>query len=78
MFHIDVVRPVIFKAFEKQGWAGGVDPMPLVIRFLGCRSGATAIEYGLIAGLIGVVLITVLANDGLKLRGTFNKIANNL
>ena len=52
--------------------------MSLVLRFLGCRSGATAIEYGLIAGLIGVVLITVLANDGLKLRGTFNKIANNL
>jgi len=35
-----------------------------VIRFLKDEEGATAIEYGLIAGLIAVVVITVLTNLG--------------
>jgi pilus assembly protein Flp/PilA len=47
-------------------------------RFLADNRGATAIEYGLIAGLIGVVIIGALANDGLKLRATFTTIGNAL
>ena len=39
-----------------------------VIRFLKDEEGATAIEYGLIAGLIAVVVITVLTNLGTGLR----------
>ena len=38
-------------------------------RFLKDESGATAIEYGLIAALIAVVLIAVLTAIGTKLKG---------
>ena len=41
-----------------------------------CRneSGATAIEYGLIAGLISVVIITALTSVGTKLNSKFHTI----
>jgi pilus assembly protein Flp/PilA len=42
------------------------------------ESGATAIEYGLIAGLIAVVIITALTTLGTKLSGKFNTVANAL
>ncbi len=42
------------------------------------ESGATAIEYGLIASILGVVLIGAFNNAGNKLKSTFNDIANNL
>jgi pilus assembly protein Flp/PilA len=45
-----------------------------VTRFLKDESGATAIEYGLIAALIAVVLVTALGALGTKLTGTFTKI----
>jgi len=38
------------------------------------ESGATAIEYGLIAALIAVVLITALNTLSGKISGTFTKI----
>ncbi len=47
-------------------------------RFAADSQGATAIEYGLIAGLIGVVIIGALANDGLKLKATFTTVGNAL
>jgi pilus assembly protein Flp/PilA len=50
----------------------------LVVRFAKNESGATAIEYGLIAGLISVVLITVLTTLGTNLKGKFNTIATTL
>ncbi len=45
-----------------------------VTRFLKDESGATAIEYGLIAALIAVVLVTAVTAVGTKLSGTFDKI----
>ena len=42
------------------------------------ESGATAIEYGLIAALIGVALITVLGNVGSSLSNTFGKVETSL
>jgi pilus assembly protein Flp/PilA len=45
-----------------------------VTRFLKDESGATAIEYGLIAALIAAVLATVLANLGTALNGKFDAI----
>ena len=47
-------------------------------RFLRDESGATAIEYGLIAGLISVVIIAVLTNVGTKLNAKFGRISNGL
>ena len=49
-----------------------------VVRFLADESGATAIEYGLIAGLIGVVIITAVRTLGKNVSGKFNAIALNL
>lgn len=47
-------------------------------KFLKNESGATAIEYGLIAALIAVVLITVLGTVGTSLSTSFNSIATGL
>jgi pilus assembly protein Flp/PilA len=44
--------------------------------FIRNESGATAIEYGLIAGLIGVVIIVAVKATGSKVAGSFNKISN--
>ena len=49
-----------------------------VTRFLKDESGATAIEYGLIAALIAVVLITAVTNLGTKLSGVFGGIEHDL
>ncbi|MYM54252.1 MULTISPECIES: Flp family type IVb pilin [Thalassovita] len=42
------------------------------------ESGATAIEYALIAGLISVVVITALTTLGGSLETTFTTISNTL
>ncbi len=47
-------------------------------RFIKDESGATAIEYGLIAALIAVVVITAVTTVGTNLRGTFNNVANSV
>lgn len=46
--------------------------MGLVWRFAGDDSGATAIEYGLIAGLLAVACITAFAVFGSSLTGLFS------
>ena len=50
----------------------------LISRFVRDESGATAIEYGLIAALIAVVIITALTTIGTKLTATFNSVSNSL
>lgn len=52
--------------------------MNLFARFVRDESGATAIEYGLIAALISVVIITAVTAVGTNLQGTFNTIAGKL
>jgi pilus assembly protein Flp/PilA len=47
-------------------------------RFVRDDSGATAIEYGLIAGLIAVVVVTAITTVGTKLTNTFTNISNKL
>jgi pilus assembly protein Flp/PilA len=46
--------------------------------FVRNESGATAIEYGLIAALISVVIIGTLATVGTNLSAKFNQIAVQL
>lgn len=41
-------------------------------------SGATAIEYGMIAGLIAVVIVGVLATMGPKLAAAFQSVSDKL
>ena len=50
----------------------------LINRFVKDESGATAIEYGLIAALISVVLIGVLTTLGTSLEAKFQEIADKL
>ena len=42
------------------------------------ESGATAIEYGLIAALIAVAIITAASAVGTSLSGTFNTVSGKL
>jgi pilus assembly protein Flp/PilA len=41
-------------------------------------SGATAIEYGLIAALISVAIIAAITSVGTNLTATFNTVAGDL
>ncbi|WP_018899187.1 Flp family type IVb pilin [Rhizobium sp. 2MFCol3.1] len=50
----------------------------LVSRFLKDESGATAIEYGLIAALISVALITGASALGGKLNQVFSGLSNKM
>ena len=50
----------------------------LVSRFVKDESGATAIEYGLIAALIAVAAIAAMTNIGKALGTTFNNVSNSL
>jgi len=52
--------------------------MSFLTRFLRDEEGATAIEYGLIAALVSVVIIVALTTLGGNLRDTFNEIATNV
>lgn len=47
-------------------------------KFSNDESGATAIEYGLIAALISVVVIGAITLVGGNLTGTFNVIAGKI
>lgn len=48
----------------------------LALRF--DKRGVTALEYGLIAALIAVVIITTVTTVGTNLTAVFQKIADNL
>ena len=50
----------------------------LVSRFVKDESGATAIEYGLIAAGISVAIIAVVQGLGTKLKSNFNNISSSL
>jgi|SRR5690242_1201777 pilus assembly protein Flp/PilA len=50
----------------------------LVTRFLKNDSGVTAIEYGLIAALISIVVIGAAANVGTRLSAVFTTISARL
>jgi pilus assembly protein Flp/PilA len=52
--------------------------MSKVFAFLKDESGATAIEYGLIAAGISVVIIAAVSSVGSSLKTTFGEIANKL
>jgi pilus assembly protein Flp/PilA len=52
--------------------------MNIMSRFLKDESGATAIEYGLIAALVAVAIITAVTTLGTKLTGTFGNVSAKL
>jgi pilus assembly protein Flp/PilA len=50
----------------------------LLARFIKDESGATAIEYGLIASGIALGIITAVNGLGTKLTGTFTNVGSSL
>jgi pilus assembly protein Flp/PilA len=52
--------------------------MSIFMRFLNDQSGATAIEYGLIAALVSVAAIAAMTTLGTKLTSTFDAVSNQL
>ncbi len=52
--------------------------MSKIFAFAKDESGATAIEYGLIAALVGVAIITAVTTLGTKLSGTFGNVSAKL
>ena len=52
--------------------------MNIFKRFAADQSGATAIEYGLIAGLISVAIIAAIRTVGTNLNNKFTAVSNNL
>ena len=47
-------------------------------RFIKDESGATAIEYGLIAAAIGLMLVAVMPSVGSALKSVFNNVKSGL
>lgn len=50
----------------------------LLSRFVADESGVTAIEYGLIAALLAVVIIGAVSIVGTSLSGTFSSVSASL
>lgn len=53
-------------------------PMTMFKRFLKDESGATAIEYGLIASLVAIAIIAVLGTLGTELSTKFQEVVDEL
>lgn len=52
--------------------------MKILKQFVKCQSGATAIEYGLIASLIAVGIIGTVTVVGTDVSNTFGKISTGI
>ena len=57
---------------------GAKNMKSLINRFVKDESGATAIEYGLIAGLLSVVIIAAVSLAGTSLTSVFTSISTKL
>jgi pilus assembly protein Flp/PilA len=66
----------IYRRFR--GWAQRRSMIATMRRFLADQSGATAIEYGLIAAGIALVIISVVNGMGTKLNTKFTSINSSL
>ena len=55
-----------------------MSPIHAIREFIRDEEGVTAIEYGLIAALIAVVIIVAVTAVGANLNVVFDKIASNL
>ena len=64
--------------FQKSPILGVRYMKDLIVRFADDDSGATAIEYGLLAALIAVVIIASVTAVGTNMSSQFSKIANKI
>src|SRR5687767_8009622 len=81
------IRPGQRRSSSRTGAAGTDQPnqhrrtttmYSFLSRFIRDDSGATALEYGLIAGLIATVMVTATQTLGGKLTNTFTTVGNKL
>jgi pilus assembly protein Flp/PilA len=70
--------PVISSLYRVTTFRYGDEMRSIIKRFVADRSGATAIEYGLIAALIAVVIITAVTAIGTSLSTTFSTISTSV
>ena len=72
-------NPVLWTRSDSHVWIIKELPMKnLFVRFVKSESGATAIEYGLIAAGIAVAIIAVVNGLGSQLNVTFSKVKTAL
>jgi pilus assembly protein Flp/PilA len=75
---------LVYGAFKRIGYNRSIRlglwraDMKLLTRFVADESGATAIEYGLIAALIAVAIITALRALSGNIQNTFNYVGTQL
>jgi pilus assembly protein Flp/PilA len=73
-------RHSLFVSMARPKWTGSRNQpekvlMRFITKFLADESGATAIEYGLLAALIAVVIISAATTLGTNVKDVFVKIA---
>jgi pilus assembly protein Flp/PilA len=81
------IKRVAIYPWHRPSWSALDDPLTFktmadmsgfLQRFRADCSGSTAIEYGLLAAFIAVVLVTALGTIGTKLSATFTTVASSL
>ena len=68
----------VFNGCPGSNLLGAKNMKNLIVSFGNDESGATAIEYGLLAALIAVVIITAVSTLGTNLSKMFSNIASNV
>ncbi len=71
-------NPVIWISSDSHVWIKELPMKTLFVRFVKDNSGATAIEYGLIAAGISVAIIAVVNGLGSQLNTKFTSISTQL
>ena len=71
-------NPVSWISSDSHVWIKELPMKNLFVRFVKNESGATAIEYGLIAAGISVAIIAVVNGLGTQLNTTFSTISSKL
>jgi len=72
------VNPVPWISSDSLVWIKELPMKNLFLRFVKDNSGATAIEYGLIAAGISVAIIAVVQGVGTNLNATFTSVQSAL
>lgn len=71
-------NPVLWISSDSHVWIMELPMKNLFVRFVNDNSGATAIEYGLIAAGISVAIIAVVNGLGTTLNTKFTSISSQL
>lgn len=71
-------NPVAWTRSDSHVWTKELSMKNLFVRFMKDNSGATAIEYGLIAAGISVAIIATVNGLGTKLNTKFDSISSQL